>query len=168
MEIGSEDESERPTSSRHIGLLNHAKAFAEAANIIVKAHAPYERINKAPLPLYYLCGHAIELALKSVLRLHGDSDVSLKKISHNLVSALNKATSHPQKHCFSAELNQAVKMLNSYYSRKALEYYDKPKLMTLPDARKLLEIVNALIENLDKEYRALWRARQIPGVGSGR
>ena len=164
MEMGSKDEGERPgrrgpSSSRHIGLLKRAEEFAKAATI-VEAHAP---INKAPIATYYLCGHAIELALKSVLRLHGDSDKCLRKIGHDLDCALRRATSHPQKRFFSEELKQAVKILKPYYSKKDFEYYDDPGVMTLLELRELVEIVNKLIENLDKDYRTLWRNR--PGAG---
>ena len=133
---------------RHIGLLKRAEDFANAARIVVDAHV-------SPIVGYYLCGHAVELALKSVLRLHGESNASLKTISHNLVCALEKATAHPQKHCFSTKLSQAVEMLNPYYSTKALEYYDKPALMTLPELRKLVPIVKKLIADLHEEYRKL-------------
>ena len=82
--------------TRHIGLLKHAEDFAKAATIVVDA----DEHDKAPIAVYYLYGHAIELALKSVLRLHGDSDKCLKKIGHDLDCALKRATSHPQKRFF--------------------------------------------------------------------
>ncbi len=140
----------------HIGLLKHAEDFANAATIVVDA----DEHDKAPIAVYYLFGHAIELALKSVLRLHGESDQSLKKINHHLVRALKRATSHPQKRFFSTELNQAVEMLNPYYSTTALTYYDNSVLMELPKPRELVQIVNKLIEDLTKEYRRLLRIRK--------
>ena len=92
----------------HIGLLKRAEEFANAATIVVNARVAYELI-KTPIAVCYLCGHAIELALKSVLKLHGASDKDLKqKTGHNLVLALKEATSHPQKRLFSTELNEAV------------------------------------------------------------
>ena len=79
----------------HIGLLTYAKQFARAATIVVNAHRAPQHI-KLLIPVCYLCGHAIELALKSVLKLHGAPDCDLKAIGHNLVCALKTATSHPQ------------------------------------------------------------------------
>ena len=60
---GNQKESGHP----HIRLLTCAKAFERAASHL-------EEVKKVEvLVRSYLYGHAIELALKSVLKLHGES-----------------------------------------------------------------------------------------------
>ena len=71
------------STRRHIGILEFAKEFAEAASCFVDMQAP---IAKLPWPTYFLWGRAIELALKSALKLGGTDDKSLKRIGHEAFS----------------------------------------------------------------------------------
>ena len=115
------------------------------------------------LAICYLCGHAIELALKSVLKLNGATDKSLKSIGHDLEQAFSAANCLQQKRFLNRKLSCAVRMLNPYYSGKELEYFTQVGGMRLPERDALIEITNKLITDLDREYRARSRkARNKP------
>ena len=82
------------STTRHIGILKYAEKFAEAASCIVGTQATMK--SRLLVPTYYLCGHAIELALKSALKLDGADNESLKSIGHDLVCAVERVKSLPQ------------------------------------------------------------------------
>ena len=134
------------STTRHIGILKFAKEFARAASCIVST-------QKMWWPSYYLCGHAIELALKSALKLNGADDKSLKRIGHNLVCAFEKVKSLPQAEFLSPKLVEIIEWLNPYYSAKEFEYYTEPKPFELPEPSLVVEVVNKLTKDLDDDYR---------------
>ena len=135
------------STTRHIGILELAKEFAEAASCIVDMYAMW-------WPKYFLCGHAIELALKSALKLDGADDKSLRCIGHDLVCAVEQVKLLPQAKFLSPGLVEIVEWLNPYYSAKEFEYYNGPKAVSLPELLPVVEVVNKLIKDLDRDYRA--------------
>ena len=139
------------STTRHIGILEFAKEFAEAASCFVDMQAP---IAKLPWPTYFLWGHAIELALKSALKLGGTDDKSLKRIGHDLVCAVEQVKLLPQAEFLSPKLVEIVERLNPYYSAKEFEYYNGPKAVSLPELLPVAEAVDKLIKDLDRDYRA--------------
>ena len=144
------DKLERP-----IAFLNNAKKFLEAASIIAE-HKPHE-IN---IVVNYLYGHAIELALKSILV---KNDVvpegKLKDIGHDLEEALEKAKACPEKAVFGQNLQEIISILNPEYKEKNLEYPRDPgniglRPITLPGVTNMQKTIGNLIGQLDTRYRA--------------
>jgi hypothetical protein len=85
------DTTDDPTQTTPIGLYNYAVSYRAAANLIaaqgLKAFHP-----EAPTQSLYF--HAIELYLKSFLRLHGFSLQQLIDINHNFGKMRSGATGH--------------------------------------------------------------------------
>ena len=150
----------------HIGLLTYAKDFLQAASVIVESG----QIQRTRIAATYLYGHAIELALKSILVKNGIPEEQLKnpkKFGHNLEKALKKADSYPEKKFFDQALREIVEMLNLEYGKKHLEYNPAPRVMRLPDEGDMQKTVERLIKKLDARYRKCLRAeRSSPGPSS--
>jgi len=105
--------------SRHIGLWNYARSFFLAAN---KLRGTEEMLSD--VPIYYLYGHAIELALKSFLLYQGYDEKDIRKIGHDLKDAWTKATdkSLDKPLANTTEISQVIELINPYYRHKELEY----------------------------------------------
>ena len=75
-------------------------------------------------PLYYLLGHATELAFKSYVRANGATEGCLKNIGHDLTLGLNWAITIGLEKIVSItnEDKAAILQLNSYYKEKEFEY----------------------------------------------
>ena len=103
----------------HIGLWNYARSFFRAAE---KLRGSDERLSDAPT--YYLYGHAIELALKSLRIYRGYSEKDIRKIGHNLKKAWDKAIREgldsELENC--TQIVQTIELINPYYEEKELEY----------------------------------------------
>ncbi len=143
----------------HIGLLTYAKEFLRAASVIVESG----QIQHTRIATTYLYGHAIELALKSILIKNGIPEEQLKnpkKFGHDLAKALKKADSYPEKEFFDQALREIVEMLNPVYGKKHLEYHPGPGGMRLPAEGDMQETVESLINNLDARYRKCLRAKR--------
>jgi len=87
-----DDDQERTTA---IGLANFATEFYDTA-IAARSNAPKNSLYQeiAPVPVYYLLAHSIELGLKSYILHHGKDLRRLKKISHNLAGCWAEAVRH--------------------------------------------------------------------------
>lgn len=115
----------------------------------------YGQTQKTRIATTYLYGHAIELALKSILVKNGVSQEKLKKtIGHDLEKALNEADAYPENVVLDDKLREIVRMLNSEYGQKRLEYHPGTGAMRLPVETCMQETVGNLIEKLDNKYRA--------------
>ena len=125
----------------HIGLLTYAKDFLQAAAVIVESG----QIQRTRIAATYLYGHAIELALKSILTKNGIPEEKLKKIGHDLAKALKEADSYPEKEFFDPALREIVAILNPEYEKKHLEYNPGPMVMHLPVEGAMQETVKSLI-----------------------
>ena len=97
-------------------------------------------------PLYFLLGHALELAFKSYIRAKGASLNSLRKIGHDLVVAKESAVTAGIEEL--AQLNEqehsAISIINEYYRRKEFEYRVTGG-KTYPEAKLLADIVEKLL-----------------------
>ena len=140
----------------HIGLLTYAKQFSKAASVIVNCgQTPKTRIATT-----YLYGHAIELAIKSILLKNGvPLDELKKRIGHDLEKALKKADAFPENVFFENKLREIVEMLNAEYGKKHLEYHPGATDMSLPSETCMQSTVEKLIKNLDGKYRACLSAK---------
>ena len=83
-----------PSRTTPIGLLRYSTEFLEAAGIVdehMGSRSGYETI--APIPVMFLTGHAIELALKAFLLKHGVTLTELRsrKFGHNLVALMDES-----------------------------------------------------------------------------
>ena len=105
-------------------------------------------------------GHAIELALKSILVKNGIAEEKLLKIGHDLAMTLEKADSCPEKEFFDPALREIIAILNPEYGKKHLEYRPGPRGMHLPAEGEMQETVKSLIKNLEARYR-----KQRSGAG---
>jgi len=132
-------EDHDPTSP--LGLLNFGWEFAEAAK---KVAGEPELQNVA----YYLICHAVELALKSYLRLHGWGVQDLAnrtKIGHDLETALREADQLGLRNVvqIGRGFENSFIVLNVYYSKKDFEYpFLAPGLPSLYSPVMMDEMLN--------------------------
>ena len=139
---------------RAISFLRTAKTFCEAASIIAE-HKPHE-MN---IVVNYLYGHALELALKSILiKNNVVSEGKLKEIGHDLEKALEKANACPERAVFDQHLQDIISILNPEYQGTNLKYPCDPgdiglRLITLPCVTDMQESVGELIRHLDARYK---------------
>ncbi len=133
-----------------MGLWTYAKNYLDAGYAVATS-VPRAL---APTPAYYLYCHAIELALKAYLRGSGASITDLKKIGHDLASAYNRALSVGLKDIcpLDPELVDAIKLVNSIYSKKEFEYM-KVGFKTLPQIGVLQATASSLIHGLERFCR---------------
>ena len=158
-DIEAENKSERKLDSNHphIGLLTYAKQFSSAASAIVNC----EEASATRIAITYLYGHAIELAIKSILLKNGVPTKQLKKIGHDLESCLMEADQYPENQYFEDELREIVRLLNPEYGKKHLEYHPGNRWMRLPLAACMQKSVDNLINGLEGDYRACLRAERL-------
>ena len=154
-----------PSKHPHFGTLSEARSFALAASYIDEASkAKKHRIvigDHVDINVYgpfcYLCGHAIELALKSILIFNGYDEKKLKgELGHDLEKTWDHAIkcSIPCKeNLLNEELKSLVIELNPDYMTKELEYFTCQRGMSLPHSDRLLDALNKLISGLDFWYR---------------
>lgn len=145
----------------HIGQLNLARDFLKAASVLLKNQ---EDLGKMGTVITYLYGHAIELALKSILIKNGIPEEDLRrKIGHDLEKALEKANSYPEMEVFDKKLREGLReivaMVNPVYRQKRLEYHPgRPHMTFLPEESAMQNTVGEFINNLDARYRECPRA----------
>lgn len=116
--------TERTTS---IGLARYAKEFLEAALAVddsIGMRKEYQDIP--PIPVLYLVGHSIELALKAFLVHMGMpiSDLRSKPYGHNLLRCWEKSLELGLRDIFTCTSDETliIQLLNDLYSKKELEY----------------------------------------------
>ncbi len=116
------NDPERTTS---LGMLRYATEYYAAALIAdeeLGSESGYE--TYAPMPVNFLIGHAIELALKAYVLEKGATHDSLFKLGHDLEGCLENA----EKLGFGSVLvvgdddRAVLRVLNNLYSSKQFEY----------------------------------------------
>ncbi len=138
------------SSYPHIGFLTYAKQFLKAATVIVECG----QIQRTHIAVTYLYGHAIELALKSILVKNGvPLDKLRKEIRHDLEKALDELELYSDKSFVDKELRVLVHLLNPEYGKEHLEYHPGIRVMSLPSETEMQETVGNLITKLNKHYR---------------
>ena len=102
------------------GLWLYARDYAEAAGIVQA-----EKHEKIFMPCYYLYCHAIELALKALLRCAGYTIKQFIDIGHDLDELLEAAQNSGLADCLpklDPDQFKAIKSANAYYRSKDFEY----------------------------------------------
>lgn len=129
--------------TKAVGTSDLASAFSEAAG-----RQPLDA-QPQPFVTYFLLGHALELAWKSVLIAEGVTEKELRNIGHDLRAARDGAEvvlgkDQPSR----GEVFHLTEMIADYYSAKALEY-----LMTgyysLPEAAQAASAVSTYVRAVD-------------------
>lgn len=134
----------------HIGMLNKGKEFLFCANKLNDD----QNLHIAPLPVYYMYLHSIELLLKSFILLKTNDENKVKKIGHDLDLAWTEAEilgineSFPEKE----KLCECIEILNKIYKGKELEYF-YPGIKDIPVIQDLSSSSNSLYETLYNLYR---------------
>ena len=118
------------TASHHtspIGLARYAKEFLEAALAVddsVGMREEYQHVP--PIPVLYLVGHSIELALKAFMIHKGMSlsEIRSKAFGHDLLKCWEKSIELGLSEIYTHTAEQAsiIQLLNELYSKKQLEY----------------------------------------------
>ena len=153
----------------HIGMLTKAESFSAAARYLDEA----SRSRKHETQVYfhvdievydvfcYLCAHAIELALKSILILNGYTNSRLKQnLGHDLQKIwkqVEKCDVPNKENILNEDLKNLVEWLYPDYRGKELEYYTGPSYKEMPQSDPLLDVTSNLVSSLHSEYRALLR-----------
>jgi hypothetical protein len=135
----------------HIGLLTTGQEFLKSANKLNDG----PQWLAAPLSVYYLYFHGMELALKSFIYLRTADEKELKAIGHNLENAWVRAQGLGIEEIFpeSQELEECIAMVNPTYKGKELEYF-YPGLKTLPAIENVSNACNELNQALNQYYRS--------------
>ena len=125
-----------------MGLWTYAKDYSDAGYTVISAMPR----ALAPTPAYYLCCHAIELALKAYLRGKRASINELKRIGHDLSKAYKKALNNGLEDIcvLTPEEVDAIELVNPIYSKKEFEY-KRVGTKTLPRIDVLHATANSLI-----------------------
>lgn len=135
----------------HIGLLTTGQGFLKSANKLNDG----PQWLAAPLSVYYLYFHGMELALKSFIYLKTEDEKELKSIGHDLEKAWARAQELGIEEIFpeSQELRECIAMVNPTYKGKELEYF-YPELKKLPVIEHVSNACNELSQALDQHYRS--------------
>lgn len=144
----------------HIGLLTTGQGFLKSAN---KLNVETKLLS-APLPVYYLYCHAMELALKSYIYYKVQGEKELKAIGHDLESAWSRAEELGIDGLITEcqELKECIAMINPIYRGKELEYF-YPGLKRLPAIENVSNACNHLYKILDQHYRFVLRTTHGKG-----
>ena len=127
-----------------------------AADFLAAAQSVKERSRYTPVRYYLVC-HAIELALKALLRARGSSDKDIRNLSHDLNDCLVRARANGLDSLvlFTSIEQAELRKANVYYVKKGFEYFTPPMLGQLvngfkdvPDLSILLDLANRLIEGV--------------------
>ncbi len=134
----------------HIGLLTTGQGFLESANKLNDG----PQWLAAPLSVYYLFFHGMELALKSFIYLKTEDEKELRSFGHNLEAAWSRAKELGIQEIYpeSQELQGCIAMINPIYKGKELEYF-YPGLKQLPAIEYVSKACNDLNRALDRHYR---------------
>ena len=101
----------------------------------------------------YLCAHAVELALKSLLILNGYGETRLRKLGHDLQKTWERVENCdvPNKEdLLNENLRTLVEWLNPDYKNKELEYYKGPSYRSMPHSDSLLEVTSKLVFKFER------------------
>ena len=136
-----------------------AEEFVDAASRLDVSTLP------PPTVVYFLCGHALELAYKSVLIVRGTTDRALRKLGHDLRACVQAAVSLVNDNAVapSDELVGVLELLAPFYSAKALEYIE-PGFRRLPLPADTVRITSTSVRSIrnwvEPEVRRALRSGQ--------
>ena len=110
---------------------------------------------------YFLLGHALELALKSVIIAQGTSEKTLRGISHDLGTATVAAVKAALAGIMELDASDSAQLesLGPFYQAKAFEYLE-PGFMSLPSARELRQLTQRLVASISRFVEA--PTQQLP------
>jgi len=133
----------------HTGLLTAAKGFHKSAE---KLNTGPQQLD-APLPVYYLFLHAVELSLKSYLHFRGVDESGLREIGHDLETAWQRAVDLGICDLCSEcqELQDCIQIIGPIYRGNQLEYF-YPSRKRLPPIGNIYKSSDKIITVLDKFY----------------
>lgn len=105
-----------------IGLWRYSNEYFKAADKLRD-----NSINHTSIPVYYLYGHSIELAIKSFLINHGYDDHGLRTLGHDIVKSFEIASYLGIREYLnkSNEVEIVIAMIGPYYKSKSFEYIFK-------------------------------------------
>ena len=132
----------------HIAFLTYAKEFADAASVIVDSG----RATGMRIAISYLYGHAIELAVKSILLKNGVCLENVKKIGHDLEECVEQAGIYPEGGLIDDQLRKIAELLHPEYAGKRLEYHPGETFMVLPNEESMQNSVLSLVRSLRTRY----------------
>lgn len=129
-----------------MNLWSMAKEFHDDACALMKADQS-TLIGFASMPTFYLLSHGIELLLKAYLRSTGRRALYLKRLGHDMLKCLRRAEQAGLSHYVRLDTKERVvlKVVNTYYRAKELEYVVTQGQMTLPDVRELESVFEKLL-----------------------
>jgi len=133
----------------HIGLLTTAKSFHKNAQ---KLNTGPQHLD-APLPVYYLFLHAVELSLKSYLHFRGVDEDGLRSVGRNLETAWKQAVDLGICELCSEcqELQDCIQIIGPIYQGNELEYF-YPGRRRLPIVGHIYKSSDRIINVLDDFY----------------
>lgn len=139
--------------------VTRAVGTAQLAQDFWAAGAAQDHDKSPPsLVTYFLYGHALELAFKALLIVHGISEGELRGIGHDLNQARNAAVSVVPARSNPMDLQDAARidLLAAYYEAKALEYVEIGfmRLPLLPELRDTTKkLVDAAVDYVERSVR---------------
>ncbi len=150
------DQAPRTTA---MGLYTHAAEMLEAAELLIASG----RVHML-LPTYYLLGHSMELALKSVLLASGESLERLRKSTgHDLSEAARRVIAlnlSPVSDTVREDLPQ-INGLNCYYVAKEFEYRVTGTKRLLPEQAPLATLLKRLLRQVKPHAKKVhWHDRR--------
>jgi hypothetical protein len=130
-------------------LLNHAWEFAAAADAFARADK-----LRSWMPLFFLFGRSIELAIKAYAIHSGATEKDVRKIGHDLEKGLEfvEERGFVLSPPFDDQERNSVLLLNDHYSEKLLEYPLMQGYM-VPQPRIMRGVVDRVIA---AAFIAIW------------
>jgi hypothetical protein len=147
--------------TRAAGTVRLASEFLDAARRQDLDQTPPSMVT------YFLFGHALELAFKSVLIARGTSEKALRSIGHDLRAAADAAIEAAPAEVIEMDDSDSARLvrLASFYKAKAFEYLT-PGFMSLPVPRELCQFTERLLASIKQFVEAYVRSsiRNGPAV----
>lgn len=135
--------SEQLPFTRAVGTVRLASEFLGTARLQDLDQSPPSMVT------YFLLGHGLELAFKSILIAQGTSESTLRGIGHDLGAATEAAMKVSPPGVIELDASEVswLQRVGPFYQAKAFEYLE-PGSMSLPVARELYELVNRLVGSI--------------------
>jgi hypothetical protein len=151
-----------------LNLWSMGRDFHDAARAVIAAEG-MAVLGHAPLPAFFLLGHALELVLKGYLLSRGFTPARLKsEIGHDLQVALKSAETAGIGSLVPIDDTDrgVVAAINPYYRGKDLEYVNSQGLMTIPAIGVIDGVVSKILtplrEPCGRATIAAVKARKVP------
>ena len=142
----------------HMGLLAAARSFHSSAE---KLNTGPQRLD-APLPVYYLFLHAVELSLKSYLHFRGVDESSIRRIGHDLETAWQQAVDLGICDLCSQcqELQDCIEIIGPIYRGNQLEYFypGRKRLPAIEDMDKCSDKIITVLGNFYEQELGVSKA----------